>query len=77
MQISEPEFETYTENPATASPRTCRSAMVKADQYDGLVIPGGRAPEYIRNEPHALEIVEHFMEAATNQSRRSATRRRF
>jgi putative intracellular protease/amidase len=28
-----------------------------------LVIPGGRAPEYIRNDPDVQRIVRHFMEA--------------
>jgi protease I len=26
-----------------------------------LVIPGGRAPEYIRNDPDVQRIVRHFM----------------
>jgi protease I len=33
---------------------------VKAEDYDGLVIPGGRAPEYIRLNERVLEIVQHF-----------------
>ena len=33
---------------------------VQADGYDALVIPGGRAPEYIRLNPKVLEIVRHF-----------------
>jgi protease I len=28
--------------------------------YDALVIPGGRAPEYLRLTPRVLEIVRHF-----------------
>ncbi|MEM4723856.1 MAG: DJ-1/PfpI family protein [Candidatus Hadarchaeum sp.] len=32
-------------------------------EYDALVIPGGRAPEYIRLNPRVLEIVRHFFEA--------------
>jgi protease I len=31
--------------------------------YDALVIPGGRAPEYIRLDPRVLEIVRHFASA--------------
>lgn len=31
--------------------------------YDGLVVPGGRAPEYIRLNPRVLEIVRHFATA--------------
>jgi protease I len=29
-------------------------------QYDGLVIPGGRAPEYLRLNPKVLEVVRYF-----------------
>ncbi|MFP5221728.1 MAG: DJ-1/PfpI family protein [Acidobacteriota bacterium] len=32
-------------------------------QYDGLVIPGGRSPEYIRLNPAVLDMVRHFAEA--------------
>jgi protease I len=28
--------------------------------YDGLVVPGGRAPEYLRLNPKVLDIVRHF-----------------
>jgi len=33
---------------------------VRAEDYDGLVIPGGRAPEYLRLNKKVLEIVRHF-----------------
>jgi protease I len=33
---------------------------VKPEDYDALVIPGGRAPEYIRLNPRVIEIVHHF-----------------
>jgi protease I len=29
-------------------------------RYDGLVLPGGRAPEYLRLNPGVLDIVRHF-----------------
>ncbi len=31
--------------------------------YAGLVIPGGRAPEYLRLDPRVIEIVQHFATA--------------
>jgi protease I len=31
--------------------------------YDALIIPGGRAPEYLRLTPRVLEIVQHFAAA--------------
>jgi protease I len=33
---------------------------VRAADYDALVIPGGRAPEYLRLDPRVLDIVRHF-----------------
>jgi protease I len=36
---------------------------VKAESYDALVIPGGRAPEYIRLNTRVLDIVRHFASA--------------
>jgi protease I len=36
---------------------------VKPEGYDALVIPGGRAPEYIRLNEKALSIVRHFAKA--------------
>jgi len=38
---------------------------IQPEDYDGLVIPGGRAPEYIRLNERVLEIVRHF--AKTNK----------
>ncbi len=35
----------------------------RPQDYDALVIPGGRAPEYIRLNPQVLEIVRHFASA--------------
>jgi protease I len=36
---------------------------IKPEDYDALVIPGGRAPEYIRLNPRVIEIVHHFAKA--------------
>ena len=33
---------------------------IRPEDYDGLVIPGGRAPEYLRLNPRVLEIVRQF-----------------
>jgi len=35
---------------------------VKTESYDALVIPGGRAPEYLRLNPRVLELIRHFFE---------------
>jgi protease I len=37
---------------------------VKAEDYDALVIPGGRAPEYLRLNLRVLDIVRHFANAS-------------
>jgi protease I len=36
---------------------------IKPEDYDALVLPGGRAPEYIRVNPRVIEIVHHFSKA--------------
>ncbi len=36
---------------------------VRPEAYDALVIPGGRAPEYLRLNPRVVEIVRHFSAA--------------
>ena len=36
---------------------------VKPESYDALVIPGGRAPEYLRLNPKVIEMVRHFSDA--------------
>lgn len=36
---------------------------VKPESYDALVVPGGRAPEYLRLNPRVIEIVRHFSES--------------
>jgi len=36
---------------------------IRAENYDGLVVPGGRAPEYLRLNEKVLDIVRHFDKA--------------
>ena len=59
----EPGFDTYTEKPGYRVEADLGLDDVAAESYDGLVLPGGRAPEFLRNKPKALEIVRHFIEA--------------
>jgi protease I len=37
---------------------------IKAEEYDALLLPGGRAPEYLRLDAKVLAMVRHFFEAA-------------
>lgn len=52
--------QTYTEKPGHRFGITHDFAAVDATQYDGLVIPGGRAPEYLRLNPKVIALVKHF-----------------
>ena len=52
--------QTYTEKPGHNFALNFTFDDVKEAGYDALVIPGGRAPEYIRLNPRVLEIVRHF-----------------
>lgn len=36
---------------------------VKVEEYSGLILPGGRAPEYLRLHEKVLEMVKHFFSA--------------
>lgn len=55
--------QTYSEKPGHNFGLNATFAEIKADDYDALVIPGGRAPEYIRLNPKVLDIVRHFSQA--------------
>jgi protease I len=59
----EPGFDTYTEKPGYRVEADCGLEDVEPSDYDGMVLPGGRAPEYLRNKPRAVAIVRHFLEA--------------
>jgi protease I len=52
--------QTYSEKPGHAFALNATFDDVKEAGYDALVIPGGRAPEYLRLNPRILEIVRHF-----------------
>ena len=55
--------QTYSEKPGHNFSLNYSFADVQAEAYDALVIPGGRAPEYIRLNERVLEIVRHFATA--------------
>lgn len=59
----EPDFDTYVEKPGYRVQADVGIDEVNPAQYDGLVLPGGRAPEYLRNRSRAVEIVKHFIDA--------------
>jgi protease I len=55
--------QTYSEKPGHNFTLNATFAEIKPEDYDALVISGGRAPEYIRLHERVLEIVRHFFEA--------------
>ena len=58
----EPGYDTYTEKPGYSWDADVAFSDVKVADYAALVIPGGRAPEYIRNNSDCQKIVRHFFE---------------
>ncbi len=55
--------QTYSEKRGHNFHLTADFDTVREADYAGLVIPGGRAPEYLRLNPRVLEIVRHFADA--------------
>src|SRR5689334_15079705 len=55
--------QTYSEKRGHDFALNATFSEVKPEQYDALVIPGGRAPEYLRLDPAVLAIARHFAEA--------------
>lgn len=52
--------QTYSEKPGHDFVLNATFAKAKAANYDALVVPGGRAPEYIRLNKSVLELVRQF-----------------
>lgn len=55
--------QTYSEKPGHNFRITAEFDHLDPKNYDALVIPGGRAPEYLRLNPASLAIVKHFFDA--------------
>src|SRR5581483_5271393 len=54
--------QTYSEKRGHNIRLNATFAEIRPEDYDGLVIPGGRAPEYLRLDPRVLAITRHFFE---------------
>jgi protease I len=52
--------QTYTEKRGHNFTLNATFDAIDAAQYDGLVIPGGRAPEYLRLNAKVLDVIRHF-----------------
>ena len=57
-----PEMETFTEKLGYKIDSHVSVDDINPADYDGLIIPGGRAPEYIRMNPKVQEIAAHFLQ---------------
>jgi protease I len=57
-----PGIDTFVEKPGYHWPSDIAFADVDPTEYAAIVIPGGRAPEYIRNNPDFQRIVRYFFE---------------
>eukprot|EP00357_Protocruzia_adherens_P024870 CAMPEP_0114996432 /NCGR_PEP_ID=MMETSP0216-20121206/14306_1 /TAXON_ID=223996 /ORGANISM="Protocruzia adherens, Strain Boccale" /LENGTH=191 /DNA_ID=CAMNT_0002360633 /DNA_START=37 /DNA_END=612 /DNA_ORIENTATION=+ len=54
--------QTYVERPGHAFTLNKDFDAVTVDEYVGLVIPGGRAPEYLRLDDKVMEYTKHFFD---------------
>ncbi|EGA66838.1 DJ-1/PfpI family protein [Vibrio brasiliensis] len=52
--------QTYTEKAGHLFSLNADFTQVDVNQFDALVIPGGRAPEYLRLDSRVIEIVQSF-----------------
>ena len=55
--------QTYTEKRGHNFALNATFEEIQPEAYDALVIPGGRAPEYLRLNESVLDIVRHFAQA--------------
>ncbi|RMD71742.1 MAG: DJ-1/PfpI family protein [Gammaproteobacteria bacterium] len=55
--------QTYSEKPGHFFTLNATFDEVKGEDYDALLIAGGRAPEYIRLNPRVIELTRHFAES--------------
>lgn len=55
-------YQTYSEKPGHRFTLNADFDQIAPESYDALVLPGGRAPEYLRLNPRVLEMVQHFAE---------------
>src|SRR5215216_7252630 len=56
----DPDSDAYTEKHGRKLPVDLAFSEVRVESYQALIIPGGRAPEYIRVDPDVRRITEWF-----------------
>ena len=60
MHDFKPGWDTYFEGPGYSATSDLLISEVVVDDYFAVLLIGGRAPEYLRNNPHVIEIVQEF-----------------
>jgi protease I len=60
MHDFEPGWDTYVERPGYRVDADLTFDEVKVDDYAAVILLGGRAPEYLRNDPTLLKLVRAF-----------------
>jgi protease I len=55
--------QTYSEKPGHRFTLNASFDEVQPGSYDALVVPGGRAPEYLRLNQQVLQMVRHFFDS--------------
>lgn len=55
--------QTYSEKPGHNFQLNATYAEVRSEDYDALMIPGGRAPEYLRINESVIRLVQQFARA--------------
>ena len=56
----EPGWDTYVERKGYYVTSDIAINEVKASEYDAVLLIGGRAPEFLRNDAKVISIVQHF-----------------
>jgi protease I len=56
----EPGWDTYVERPGYGAESDLTFDEVRIDDYQAVLVLGGRAPEYLRHDPRVLAIVRGF-----------------
>jgi protease I len=62
MHDKHPDWDITVESPGYRLASDIAFRDIKPEEYSGLVITGGRAPEYLRYDPDLLRVTRHFFE---------------
>ena len=64
MHDFEPGWDTYIERPGYGLDADIAFDQISVSEYEALLILGGRAPEYLRNDKRLISVVREFNSAA-------------